>query len=617
MGLKVDNDSGDYFASNHDKERGPVTRLLYENRKIFLLAFGLTAVTELLSLAPIVYMMNMFDRVMISRSVVTLASLTLILIIFYVFASSVDWLRRRLLLRFALRLDWDLAADVFDASFRKFAGRGRVNVQQVMNDLTAVRKFFHQQGFIVLIETPYALFFALICFLVHPWLGIYAVVAVFLMATFAVLKARAITPMVRRATQTAAETNRSVAEILRHSETALALGMQPTVRGRWYTRHQSDIIVDANGHEAAGLIGALSGLVNKSAPRLALALAVYLSINGEISPGMTIAAMFLVRRTMGSLQGFINHWPNFVKARLSIERLETLLSEDSSWKDRMPLPQPVGSVEVEDLIVAAPGAKRPILDRIRFKVEPGEVLAVVGPSGAGKSTLARHLVGILEPTSGSVRLDGAEIHDWIRSPEVPHIGYVPQDVLVLEGTVAENISRLMEVVPAEVVRAAELIGLHKSILAFPDGYNTYLGDGNFSLTGGQKQRLLIARALYGDPKYVVMDEPSSSLDAESEDALLILMRILRNNGTTVIYTTHRANLILASDKILVLERGVQRQFGATCDIGVAVVAAMSGKAASDEVRSSKTRRIGGNPSAKRPQLIGRSRRDLDDDEWPA
>ena len=582
MGLKVNMGTGDSFSANPGKERGPVSRLLQENKRVFLLAFGLTFVTELISLAPIIYMMNLLDRVMTSRSVVTLVSLTVILVAAYIFGNAVDWMRRRLMLRFSLRLDWDLAADVFDASFRGIAGRGRVNVQQTMQDLVVTRKFFHEHVFFLLMEVPFVLMFALACFVVHPWIGSFALAAVVVMTALSVLKSRAVTPLIRRATQAATETQRSVAEVLRHSESALALGMQSTLRKRWYQRHQADLMVDANGHEASGLVGALSGLLDRSIPQLAMGLAVYLAITGQISAGMTIAALFLVRRTMGPLQKLINVWPRVVKARLSIERLEALLLADRNWQDRMPLPQPQGALDVEDLVAHVPGVKRPLLNRIHFSLLPGEVLAIVGASAAGKSTLVRHLVGIQEPSSGSVRLDGSEIHDWVRSPDVPHIGYVPQDVLLLEGSVAENISRLQDVEPAAVVRAAELVGLHQTILGFPDGYNTQLGNGSHALTGGQKQRLLIARAVYGDPQYVVMDEPSSSLDAEAEEALLTLIRILKNNQVTVIYTTHRSNLIAASDKVLVLERGIQKRFGDTRDIGAEVIAAMRGQKPADD-----------------------------------
>jgi ATP-binding cassette, subfamily C, bacterial exporter for protease/lipase len=583
--------------------KGPVTRLLSESRKTFFLALGLTFVTQVLSIAPIVYMMNMFDRVMTSRSVVTLISLTVVLIAAYIFGSSIDWLRRRLLMRFALRLDWEVAADVFDAAFRRFAGNGRVNVQQVMGDLVQLRRFFHSSAFIAALDAPFVILLALASSFLHPWLGAYAVVCAALMIFFAFVKARAVSPLLRKASQASAETNRSVAEVLRHSETAMALGMQSTVRSQWYTRHQADLVVDVNSKEASGLIGSLSGFFNRSFPQLGLGLAVYLAISGEISSGMAIGAMFLIRRTVGPIQAFIDQWPKMVTTRMAVERLDKLLLDDSAWHDRMPLPQPKGHLTVENLSCLTKNGKRSLLTNINFELHPGEVLAIVGASAAGKTTLARHLVGVMAPSSGAVRLDGADLHTWVRSSDVPNLGYVPQDVMLLEGTVAENISRLQEVVPAAVVRAAELVGMHKTILSFPDGYNTVLGSGEFALTGGQKQRLLIARALYKDPSFIVLDEPSSSLDAESEEALLTLIRILRNNDITVVYTTHRTNLISASDKILYLERGHQKQFGPTDQIGAAVIAELTGsnETAGHEQPKPKPKALRGGAATRLPK----------------
>lgn len=570
--------SGKAFASLLDKERGVIASLLFECRRVFLLAFFLSAVMQVISLAPIVYMMNLFDRVMTSRSVITLVSLTIILIAAYLFGNSVRWLRERLLIRLALRLDWELSPKVFDAAFRRLAGKQKVNVQFIMGDLVAVRKFFMGPAFLMVINAPYALFFVGICGLIHPWLAIFALVNTLLMAVVAVMKARAITPMIKEASAAAAETNRSVAEALRHSETAMALGMQSTIRKKWFARHQTDLVLEANGAEAAGLLGTFSALITSAMPRLAMGLMVFLAIRGEISAGMTIGALFLIERTVGPMQALVNQWPQVVKIRTSVERLETLISDDKSWKTRMSLPLPKGQLTVDQLTTTAPRGKKIVLNNINFSLQPGQVLAVVGPSAAGKSTLARHLVGILQANEGAVRLDGADLHDWMRSDDVPNLGYVPQDIMVLEGTVAENISRLQDVDPVAVVRAAELIDLHKTILSFPDGYNTMLGDGSFTLTGGQKQRLIIARALYGDPKLIVMDEPSSSLDADSEAALLRLLRILRNNNITVVVTTHRPNLVAASDMVLVLDNGTQAQFGATKEIGKAVMKTMTGGA---------------------------------------
>lgn len=577
MALNLEDSYADGDEKSEQLAKGPVSKLLVESRKTFFLAFGLTFFTQVLSIAPIVYMINMFDRVMTSRSVVTLLSLTVLLVAAFIFSSSVDWLRRRLMMRFALRLDWEVAADVFDASFRRFAAQGRVNVQQVMGDLVQLRKFFHSQAFIVVIDAPYAVLLGMASFVLHPWLGIYAVSCTVLMAFFAFVKARAVSPLMRKASKSAAETNRSVAEVLRHSETALALGMQTTVRSRWYLRHQTDLVVDVNGNEASGIVGSMAGFFNRSFPLLGLGLAVYLAISGEVSSGMAIGALFLIRRTVGPIQAFINQWPRIMKTRMAVERLDKLLAGDEAWQERMPLPPPIGHLAVENLTCMSRNGKRALLNNINFELHPGEVLAIVGASAAGKTTLARHLVGVVAPTSGTVRLDGADLHPWVKSADVPNLGYVPQDVMLLEGTVAENISRLQEVAPAAVVRAAEMVGMHKTILSFPDGYNTVLGSGEFQLTGGQKQRLLIARALYNDPAYIVLDEPSSSLDAESEEALLTLIRILRNNNITVIYTTHRSNLIAASDKVLLLEHGHQKRFGPTASIGKSVMDELSGK----------------------------------------
>ena len=593
--MAINQSSGLAFEELLNKDRGVIAGLLYDCRRVFILAFVFSAVMQVVSLAPIVYMMNLFDRVMTSRSVITLVSLTAILVVAYLFGNAVSWLRERLMLRLALRLDWELSPKVFDAAFRRFAGRQRVNSQVIMSDLIAVRKFFVGPAFLMVINVPFALLFVGACALIHPWLAIFAIINTVLMVVVAVLKARAITPLIKEATAAAAETNRSVAEVLRHSETAMALGMQATIRKKWFARHQTDLVLEANGAEAAGLLGTFSSFVTAAMPRLAMGLMVFLAIRGDVSAGITIGAMFLMQHTVGPMQALVNQWPQLVKIRTSVERLEALIEDDKAWKDRMTLPPPKGQLSVEQLTAMAPRGKRAILSNINFSLEPGQVLAVVGPSAAGKSTLARHLVGILQANEGAVRLDGADLYDWMRSDDVPNLGYVPQDLMVLEGTVAENISRLQEVDPIAVVRAAELIDLHKTILGFPDGYNTVLGDGSFMLTGGQKQSLIIARALYGDPKLVVMDEPSSSLDAVSESALLRLLRILRNNNITVVVTTHRPNLVAASDMVLVLDKGAQVQFGATKDIGSAVVREMT-RGAEEGVVAAKPKPAGGKPA---------------------
>lgn len=541
--------------------RGRVTRLFIESRRVFYLAFFLTAMIELLLIAPILYMMNIMDRVMTSRSTVTLISLTLILIAVYIVDNSIAWLRRRLLTHMALRLDWDLAPSVFDAAFRNYSDRQKLNIQQVIGDMSNLRRFFQGRGFVSLVEAPFFLVFALLCLLLHPWLAVYGLVSSFLMVLLAILKARSITPLIKEASRATSESARSATEIMRHAEAATALGMQTRLRTIWYRQHQNDLVLSARSYEISGMVGAFSEFVAQSSSRLGMGLAAYLAICGQLSSGMVIGAVFILRHTSGLLQALINQWPSIVRARMAVERLDRLLKDDEVWKDRMPLPAPLGRIQVQNLTVMPSRGRRLLLEDISFSLSTGQVLAIIGPSAAGKTTLVRHLIGVVAPSSGSVRLDDVEISDWMNSGDIPHIGYVPQDVMTFEGTIAQNIAR-MEVVDSQaVVRAAELVDLHRSILDFPDGYDTDLGPGGLVLTGGQKQRLAIARALYRDPRFVVLDEPSSSLDIQSEEALLRLIRILKSHDVTVIITTHRLNLVEASDLVLALDRGRMQYFG--------------------------------------------------------
>jgi PrtD family type I secretion system ABC transporter len=565
MALKLNITSGAFLASMFDKKHGPIAQILVDSRKIFYFGFFLTAVTEILSIAPIIYMMNLFDRVLTSRSVTTLASITVLLLAVYVFSNALEWVRKRLLTRFAMRLDWDTSIDVFNASFRKFAGHKQVNIQQIMGDSVELRKFFQGNTFVAILQAPFSIMFAALAYFFHPWLCYFAFTCLAIMVVLAFLKQRAATPLMRAANQMAAENDRKVSESLRHSESALALGMMKNIRNNWYETHRSDLTVQANAAEASGLIGTLSSLLTRSLPQLSMGLMIYLAITGEVTGGMAIAGMFLISKTMRPIQTLMNEWQKLVRSKLALERLEKLLAEDESWKEKMPLPPPTGELDVSK-IYAVTGNKTAILSGINFSLHPGQVLAIVGPSAAGKTTLVKHIVGISSPTSGSIRLDGAEIGDWIRSDDCPNIGYVPQETMLLEGSVADNIARMGDVAPEEVIKAANLVGMHRTILGFPEGYETKLGDTGYMLTGGQKQRILIARALYKMPKLVVMDEPSSSLDAQSEKRLMKTIDRLREQKCTVILTSHKPALVAKADMVLALDKGVQTGFGAAHEI---------------------------------------------------
>jgi PrtD family type I secretion system ABC transporter len=582
--MRINITSGSFLAYLLHKERGPVSNLLIQNKNVFSFGFLLTFFTELMSITPIIYMMNMFDRVMSSRSEVTLISLTLLLIALLVFWSSLDWVKSRLFTRLSMRLDWDLSVEVFDATFRRFAGRKRVNVQQVMGDLFKLRQFIQGSTLMAIMEAPFAVLVLAILWFMHPYLAVFAVVMLLILLILAYLKQRAATPLIKLANEATAETDRMVLETLRQSESAMALGMLPQLRKRWYERHKDDLMLQANGYEASGLIGGFSTVLTRAVHPLTIGLGVYLAISGEISGGAVIAAMFLVRKAIHPLQTLLNNWSDIITSKLALERLDKMLADDVAWKDRMTLPEPKGELEVAGVLTMTNNNRRYLLSGINFALHPGQMLAVVGPSTAGKSTLVKHLVGIMKPTSGSVRLDGAEVADWVRSDLGRHIGYVPQEVTVFEGSVAENIARMGNVDSDSVIKAAQQIGFHKSILSFPDGYDTQLGEGGYFLTGGQKQRLGIARALYGNPNYIVMDEPSASLDAAAEEALFKCLGRLKKRKCTVIVTTHRPNILSAADLLLVLNQGKQMAFGPP-----AVVQAMANKQLAEGENIEKSR----------------------------
>jgi PrtD family type I secretion system ABC transporter len=549
-------------------------------RRGFWFAAVLCLVIEALSLAPIIYMWNAFDRVLSSRSLITLVSLTVLIVGVYLFWSAMEWVRSRLMVRLSLRIDWELAAEVFDASFRRHAGRKGVNVQQVMSDLLELRQFLAGKGVIALLEAPFALVFIVVGALFHPYLAVFSLAAAAIMMVATVINMRLTTAALKASNDANAEAARLAGNVLKQAETTLALGMMPALRKRWYARHREFLTLQINASEASAVGTGFTNFLQHSFQSLGMALGLYLAIEGLITGGMVIAATMLISKAVGPLQQLIGHWPSVVKARQAYDRLNQLLKEDEAREQQMRLPPPRGHLTVQAVVGAPPGVNKAVLTDLQFEVPPGKALAVVGPSASGKSSLARLLVGVWKPARGSIRLDGVEISEWNHDELGPQMGYVPQEIDFFEGSVAENIARMGVVDPEAVVEAAKLVGLHEIILSWPKGYDTMLGDAGFSPSGGQRQRLAIARALYGNPRYVVLDEPNANLDEVGEQALIQAMRHLRERGATVIVTTHRPRLIGIVDYMLVLKDGRQVGFGPPKDLFEAVKKALPPEAGS-------------------------------------
>lgn len=543
-----------------------IETILYDCRKSFYYAFFITAVADILSIAPMLYMMNVFDRVISTRSGVTLISLTILIVGLYIFWSALEWIRTRLMIRLSLRIDWDLSADVFDAAFRRHVARQNANVHQLLGDLTILRQFLTGAGVLAIMDAPFAILFITIAGLFHPYLAIFAVVAALFMLLATYLTQKVTTPILKVANDANTEAARVAAQGLRNAESTLALGMMGALRKRWYDEHHRYLQNQVNASEAAGFAGGISGFLTKALPSLQMALAAYLAMEGLITAGMVIAASLLITKSVTPIQKLLVGWKDIVAARQSYRRLNALLEDDPQRHEQMELPAVIGHLSVSDASVIPPGSAKPVLTGINFRVSPGEAIAVVGPSASGKTCLARMLVGIWGPTQGEIRLDGVEISAWNPDELGPQIGYVPQEIEFFEGTVARNIARLGTIEPEKVVSAAKLIGMHDIILSFPKGYDTVLGETQFALSGGQRQRLAIARALYGSPKYLVMDEPNANLDEVGESALVSAVAYLKSQGSAIIMTTHRPRLVSVVDKLLVLSGGRQLGFGPAAEM---------------------------------------------------
>lgn len=554
---------------DHQREssfRTPVAQILYECRRSFYLGFMLTACVQLLSIAPIIFMWNVFDRVIGARSGVTLVTLTVMIIGLYVFWSALEWLRSRLMVRISLRIDWDLAATVFDASFRRFVGHRNVNVHQILGDLLALRQFFTGRPIQALMDAPFAIVFVIVGALFHPFLAIFVFAATLLMLIASYTTQKVSAPILKASNDENAEAMRVAANSLRQAEATLALGMMGAVRKRWHDRHRKFLQYQVNASEAAGLTGGISGFLGKALGSLQMALGAWLALSGLITGGMVMAASMLISKAVSPIQHLISQWKDIVSARQAYDRINTLIREDEIVQSRMQLPKPLGFLDVSGVSAIPPGSKTVVLTEISFKVVPGTALGIVGPSASGKTCLTRLLIGVWKPSLGSVRLDGVELSEWNHDEVGQYIGYVPQEIEFFDGSIAENIARLNTVDPEKVIEAARLIGMHEAILAFPDGYDTLIGEAGFVLSGGQKQRLAIARALYGNPKYVVMDEPNASLDEAGENVLIQAVSVIKAMGSSVILTTHRPRLVAVADNLLVLRAGTQVGYGATKDM---------------------------------------------------
>ena len=536
--------------------RSELARALWGFRREFLLVGSLSFLANLLMLAPTLYMLQIFDRVLSSQSELTLLALSLITLLLFAALALSEWLRARLLVRASLRFDRQLSTRVFNGSFQAYLGQSASNKSRPFADLNQIRQFLTGQGVFALFDAPWTPIYIAVIFFLHPWLGVLALGFALVQAALAWFGQRQTVAPSEEVLKAAGETMGDLQGKLRNIEVLESMGMVANLQRRWNRQHAASM---DKGALAQGFINRVAGwskFIRYSQQSLALGAGALLVIDGQLSPGAMIAANVLMSRALAPIDQLVGTWRGFVSCRSAFQRLERLLAEFPG-QDHVPSRAgPTGAIGLQGVSAGAAGRATPILKNISFAVPAGTVVAVLGPSGSGKSTLAKVMVGIWSASSGAVLLDGVPIGGWNRLELGPHIGYLPQDVELFGGTLAENIARLGEIDSRKVIEAASSAGMHETILRFPKGYDTLIGDAGHLLSGGQRQRIGLARAIYGDPSLIVLDEPNANLDDAGEAARVRAIRELKAKGKTVFLVTHRQGAVSVADRLMVLSDGV-------------------------------------------------------------
>ena len=534
--------------------------------RYFAYAAAFSFAINLLMLVPALYMLQVFDRVLASRSEETLAMLSVGALVALAMMALLDVLRARLLAACGIALDRRLGPEVMRRLIELAARGGSAEQANGLRDVATLRGFLVGSAVIAVFDAPWLPFFLALIWLFHPLLGALAIGGALLMVGLAVANERFTRRPLERVQAEGRRAGHFIDAATRAAESVDALGMREAVTRRWIGLNEAQLAEQREASRMGGLFSGLTKFTRQAIQMAMLGAGAWLVITQNLSSGVMIACTIILGRALAPVEMLVASWRGLVESRAAWHRLTRLFESRPAAAPATELPAPRGALSVENVMLAFPRAERPVLRNIAFNLPVGESLGVIGPSAAGKSTLARLLVGVWKPTVGAVRLDGVDVATWDREQIGRHIGYVPQVVELFSGTVAENIARLGEPDSAAVVRAAQRAYAHDMILRLPKGYDTETGAIGEALSPGQRQRIALARALYGDPRLVVLDEPNANLDGEGDEALLRTLQDLREAGVTVVVVAHRPSLLGGVDKLLVLKDGAAELFGPRAEI---------------------------------------------------
>jgi len=531
-----------------------------------LLLVGLfSGVVNILQLTTSLYMMQVFDRVMSTRILDTLVYLSVIAILAVLVLALLEAVRGQVMQRIGAWVEHRVAPEGFVRAIESSL-RGRPYRMEALRDLAVCRGFLASPSALALFDVPWVPVYIGVIFLLHPVMGWIALGGALILFGLTLLSEVSTSKLLKEANVAAMASQRRADSIARNAEVIDSMGMLPSVIGRW--RESVALMAEPQQRAAdrAAILVAMTKFFRLAVQIAVLGAGAYLVLQQELTAGASIAGSIIMGRALAPVEMMIGGWKQLVQSRQSYNRLQGFLAQPRLRPPGLPLPEPTGQLSVERVTYAFPGQGVAMIKGVNFSLTPGESLAIIGPSAAGKTTLIRLLIGTLPANSGTVRLDGADVYQWMREDFGRHVGYLPQGVELFDGTVFRNISRMAEAEPEEVYEAARLAGCHDMILRLPNGYETEIGDGGLYLSGGQRQLIGLARAMFGRPKLVVLDEPNSNLDGDSEAALTQALERLKAQGTTVVLVSHRPTLVQGVDKVLLLKDGAMEMFGPRAEV---------------------------------------------------
>lgn len=534
--------------------------IVLESRQAWIAVVVFSMTINILMLAPTIYMMQVSDRVMTTRNFTTLFFLTLLAVAVFAVMGTLEWARSRVMVRVGVRLDRRLGAKLLALSHR-FEIEKLSEGRRLLSDLTQVRSFLTGYAVFAALDAPWVPIFLIVTLMLHPVLALVVLSGSVVMMILTYVTNRAVSKPLEDSNNSASETSFFVAANMRHGEVIEAMGMFPMMLKRWQEKQNKYLVHQAIASDRAGFVQGVTKFVRMTNQSLAMGVGGFLYLSTDVSPSIVFAAMLLAGRISGPLEQLTATWSQFGTALESWQRLDEALGFADKEYSGVKLPAPKGEVALEGVFGGPPGVSTPFVQNVNLKIPSGVIVAIVGSSASGKSSLVRLITGVWAPRMGTVRLDGADLRTWRREELGPYIGYLPQDVELFEGTVAENIARLGALESDRVIAAATSAGVHEMILQMADGYGTQVGANGAFLSGGQRQRIALARAMYGDPPLLVLDEPNANLDEAGELALDKALQQAKQRGQTVIIVSHRPIAIRNCDLILVMQAGEVSLYG--------------------------------------------------------